>query len=188
MEGELPTLLNHWVGTKDVDLNGNHLFLSSFELTVDGLFTNLLFINETPEDQLLIFEKQNVPFGFHGPDWCSLVMDLQSPTITNDPAFPITILKDSSYVSFNCNGFVEFSLTCQHTLNATHFLPVPPNGIGPIALFKVVAKSFNNFIGTVRVDPFRIKGISGVSFSVIDATVDYSSENNPSFSNILDCN
>ncbi len=113
LAGAVPRLLDQWAAAQEITLGGHSLWMTGFELNPEGIFANLAFIAETPEDQLLVFRKEQAPVGGTGLEWCSLELALQGPVNTNDPEFPIKIKGDSqgtqSFVVFDCDGFKAFS-------------------------------------------------------------------------------
>lgn len=179
----LPLLLNKSGFFKDADFHGHHLFLSDLHTTMKGMVGDFVFSVITPENQVLNFSGRNIPISEEGVDLCQMLLHMEGDMSTDDPEFPITIkgsmnLDSASYVSFNCDGFERFQLLCEYRFPDNLVKPVNAERSRVRAFFKIVSTKIGDFIGTVSIDPFEIKGLDDVQFSVRDAVIDYSVSSN----------
>lgn len=179
----LPLSLNESGFFKGADFHGHQLFLSDLHSTMNGMVGDFVFSVVTPENQVLNFSGRNIPISEAGVDLCQMFLHMEGDISTDDPEFPITIkgsmnLDSASYVSFNCDGFDRFQLLCEYRFPANLLKPVDVNHNSVRAFFKIVSTEIGNFIGTVSIDPFEIKGLDDVQFSILNAVIDYSISSN----------
>lgn len=179
----LPLLLNNTSYFSTADFHGHHLFLSGMRETSEGLVADLVFSVLTPEGQVLNFVQSDVPVTGYGNELCNMKLSMEEEVPTDDPEIPITIKgsmnpDSASYVSFTCDGFESFQLFCEYRFPSAIVIPVEPGRNSVRAMFKITSTEIGDFIGTVSVDPFEIKGLDDVRFSIQEAVVDYSTGRN----------
>lgn len=114
--------------------------------------------------------------GILGTARIALVSDKKVSMMNGSVNF--TVLKDRSYVEFDCKGFKRAGLAI--SLDMPTKL-VPENAKGEQLLnervkgsFEVEFSDLNDIIAKVNIDPFQIRGLNGVTFAVNEAVIDLS--------------
>lgn len=87
-------------------------------------------------------------------------------------------------VTFDCNGYKSMSIAADVEFSPIVF--VPENSDGSLregetlrSSFTATTQNFNDLVVDLSVAPFQIKGIKGLGFSVISASLDFSDLQNP---------
>lgn len=111
-----------------------------------------------------------------------LVLANDKKISANNGTSDFTVLKERSYLEFDCKGFKRCGLAV--SVNMPKFI-VPEDGNGEQLLDQRVKGSFsvefsdlNDIIASINIDPFQVRGMKGVSFTVQDAIIDLSDLNN----------
>lgn len=80
-----------------------------------------------------------------------------------------------NYVEWNCNGFQAINLKGYFEFSGTMLEPDSPITDSTVnASFEIHTNDIHNIVMVANITPFKIKGISDVSFSVTDAVADFS--------------
>ena len=102
--------------------------------------------------------------------------------IGNDDTY-LTVEKEKSFLEFDCDGFRQAGLGVEVEMTSKL---VKENADGTQNLnekvkgrFSVVFADLSDIIASVSLDPFQIRGLKGVSFTVKDAVIDLSDFQNP---------
>jgi hypothetical protein len=135
-------------------------------------------------DRELMFAARGVPLSSKG----GLVGIVRMELVNDQPIYPfgdsteLVFKAGKTFVEFDCNGFVRLGLGADVSL--TRKL-VKENADGTLneidrvkGHFEVVSSDLNDIITTVSIDPFQVRGVQGVSFTVQDAVVDLSDYKN----------
>jgi hypothetical protein len=86
----------------------------------------------------------------------------------------------SNFLEFNCNGFQAINLHGRVVLNSDTFIPDKATNAKEVsALFTINTTDLNNILLNISLSPFQIKGLDDVTFSVQNATLDFSDYINP---------
>ncbi|MCK9562596.1 MAG: hypothetical protein M0R02_07735 [Bacteroidales bacterium] len=135
--------------------------------------------------QKIAFKGSRIPFSFAG----GLQGDARL-TLISEHTIPIT--KDiqlrftaggGNYITWDCMGFKEMHTDIQILFNNKVFVPENPDGSlkdPPLTTtINTTLTHWNDFIVAVSLEPFQIKGLTGVGFSIEEATIDFSNAKNP---------
>ncbi|HEY9489292.1 MAG TPA: hypothetical protein VIQ51_13200, partial [Chryseosolibacter sp.] len=89
----------------------------------------------------------------------------------------------SSYVEFDCSGFLGVSLEAELEFSTDMILPEDENGETKDERLKVAfttyAQSLHDIMASVTLPPFQVVGLTGFGFHVTKATLDWSDLTNP---------
>jgi hypothetical protein len=132
------------------------------------------------------FMGKDIPFsfegGFKGPAKLDLVSDFDVP-LSNTTKL---VMKGGglSSVTCDCNGFKEMQLSADLLFDSTLFIPENPDGTlkQNTALktsFETTLTDWNDLMIGVTLEPFQLKGLKGVGFSINNAVLDLSDKKNP---------
>jgi hypothetical protein len=135
-------------------------------------------------DRELIFAGRGIPItrngGLAGIARLELVND--QPLFLFGDSTAIVFKGGKTFVEFDCNGFSRLGLGAEVSLSRKM---VKENADGTQNLtdrvkgtFEVVSSDLNDIITTINIDPFQIRGVKGVTFSIQDAVVDLSDYQN----------
>ncbi len=132
------------------------------------------------------FRGKDIPFsfegGFKGPAKLDLVSDFDVP-LSNTTKL---ILKGGGLTSVtcDCNGFKEMQLSADLLFDSTMFIPENPDGTlkknTPLKTsIETTLTDWDDLMIGVSLEPFQVKGINGVGFSINNAVLDLSDKKNP---------
>jgi hypothetical protein len=132
------------------------------------------------------FMGRDIPFsfegGFEGPVKLDLVSDFDVP-LSNTTRL---IMKGNGQTSVtcDCNGFKEMQLSADLLFDSTLFIPENPDGTlrensTLKTSFETTLTDWNDLMIGVTLEPFQLKGLKGVGFSVNNAVLDLSDKKNP---------
>ena len=132
------------------------------------------------------FRGTDIPFnfegGFEGPVKLDLVSDFDVP-LSNTTKL---IMKGGgeTNVICDCKGFKEMKLSADLLFDSTMFIPENPDGTlkEKTALktsFETTLTDWDDLMIGVSLEPFQIKGLKGVGFSIGNAVLDLSDKKNP---------
>lgn len=135
-------------------------------------------------DEELMFAARGVPIsrkgGLVGTARLELVNDKALSLFGDSTA--VIIKAGQTFAEFDCDGFKRLGIGAEIQLSPKL---VKENTDGSQNLtervkgyFQAQASDLNDIIATVSIDPFQIRGMTGVSFSVQDAIVDLSDVQN----------
>ena len=135
-------------------------------------------------DRELIFAGRSIPIsrngGLLGTARLELVND--QPLYLFGDSTAIVFKGGKTFVEFDCNGFSRLGLGAEVSLSRKL---VKENKDGTQNLqdrvkgtFEVVSSDLNDIITTINIDPFQIRGVKGVTFTIQDAVADLSDYQN----------
>ncbi|HRE97618.1 MAG TPA: hypothetical protein PK637_12690, partial [Flavobacteriales bacterium] len=81
----------------------------------------------------------------------------------------------SNYVEWDCNGFVAMQLAGDMLFSRGILEPVNEQEEEVKGHFSIRVEDIHALVVAITLDPFKVKGLSGWTFSVEDAVVDWSS-------------
>ncbi len=161
------------IGISNVDLYPTHASLTaymSFEIPQNG--------------QTIEFMAKDIHFtkdgGLTGNARLELIKDVEIPIGSST----LTLLKGQgdTYVDWDCDGFQSMGIKGDVTFPENWMIPADtstaPDSVVH-ARFQTVITEWSDFIASLDMDPFEIKGLNGVDFTVTDAVIDLSDLNNP---------
>ncbi len=134
----------------------------------------------------IAFKGKDIPFsftgGFTGPVTLELVSDFDV-ALSNNVTLKIKGNGQTKVVS-DCTGFKEMQLSADILFNNDLFIPENPDGTlkenTPLKTsFQTVLTDWNDLMIGVSLEPFQLKGLKGVGFSIQNAFVDLSDFKNP---------
>lgn len=152
----------------------------------EGAYFNAYMSLTNPFDGTkLAFQAENVPFSFGGGLRGDLRLELVSKA-------KFTICKDvdlfilpGSYIEWDCHGFKNLKIKGSVEFASSTFLPATENGqlkndsSRLTAYIETDVKDLNDIALTISLDPFQIKGVSDITFSIKNLAIDYSDYTNP---------
>ncbi|HEY0898672.1 MAG TPA: hypothetical protein VGD90_05020, partial [Sphingobacteriaceae bacterium] len=125
----------------------------------------------TPEPVTLSFKG-----GISGAARMQLVNDKEIPMGVGDAS--LFIKKENSFIEFGCDGFIQAGLGIEVTLPSKLVKENPDGSQRPEdrvkGQFSTVFSDPNNILASVAIEPFQLKGIEGLTFTVKDAVIDLS--------------
>jgi len=133
----------------------------------------------------IAFKGTDIPFSFSGGIKGDVVLELVSDFDVNLTNNIDLILKGAgnTTVKWDCFGFKEMDIVADVLFDSTLFVPENPDGtLKQSALrtsFSTTISHWNNLMVGLTLDPFQIKGLSGVGFSITNAVFDLSDFRNP---------
>lgn len=133
----------------------------------------------------IAFKGSDIPFSFSGGIKGQAVLELVSDFDVNLTNNIDLILKGAgnTNVKWDCFGFKEMDIIADVLFDSTLFVPENPDGtLKQVALrtsFSTTISDWNNLMVGLTLDPFQIKGLNGVGFSITNAVFDLSDFRNP---------
>ncbi len=158
--------------------------IDSAKFTPNGAYFSAFMGVELPNANAPIyFGASNIRFnpkGVIGGALAKLKL-LSTQRVNIGPQTQLEIPGDgSNYISWDCNGFQSLQLH-----GRVHFsrdmLIVPNNANDTVtAEFTAFVTNFNNIMASASIEPFAVRGLNDMIFSVSNASIDFSDNNNPS--------
>ncbi len=110
----------------------------------------------------------------------SKLMLVSNHRIKFGPKVTMVLKNDgTNYVDWNCNGFQSFHIKGYFEFSNTILEPDSASGDSVVrASFEIQTSDIHNMITAISMEPFRIKNVKDVMFSVTNAVVDMSSSAN----------
>jgi hypothetical protein len=135
-------------------------------------------------DRELIFAGRDIPVsrngGLMGTARLELVNDQPIGAFGDSTA--ITFKAGKTFVEFDCNGFVRLGLGADVDFSrklVKENADGTPNDTARVkGSFEVVASDLNDIIASINIDPFEVRGVKGVTFTVQNAVIDLSDYKN----------
>ncbi len=150
--------------------------------------------------QKICFSAQNISFNPKGvmPGPNTKLVLVSEHRISLGPKVTMVLKPDGyNYVEWDCNGFSAVNLKGYFEFDPGTIYPDPslPNPDSLVrASFQIHINDIHNFIVQTSLAPFCIRGIDDMSFTVLDATADFSELSNapnmvfPAGYNLANCN
>ncbi|HLG02305.1 MAG TPA: hypothetical protein VI731_01840 [Bacteroidia bacterium] len=167
--------------------------------TGNAVFSAFMAMEFPGSQQKICFAAQNVAFNPKGvmPGPNTKLVLVSEHRISLGPNTAMVLKPDGyNYVEWDCNGFQSVNLKGTFEFSPGMIYPDPefsPDSVVKAA-FQIHTNDIHNFIVQVTMAPFCIRGLSDLSFSVLDATADLSelanapNMNFPSGYDLSNCN
>lgn len=133
----------------------------------------------------IAFKGTDIPFSFSGGIKGLAVMELVSDFDVGLNSNINLLLKGAgkTKVKWDCSGFKEMDIAADVMFDSTVFVPENPDGTlrhGSLRTsFSTTVSDWNNILVGLSLDPFQIKGLNGIGFSITNAVFDLSDFRNP---------
>ena len=148
--------------------------------------TTFMVVTLPGTDKELMFAARGVPLSSAGGLVGTARMELvnQVPLYLFGDSTAITFIPGKTYVEFDCNGFRKIGLSAEVDLSRK-LVKVNSDGSQNLTdrvkgRFEVTASNLNDILASVAIDPFQVRGVKSVTFTVQDAVIDLSDDNNSS--------
>jgi hypothetical protein len=135
-------------------------------------------------DKELMFAARGIPLSSEGGLVGTARMELVNkvPLHLFGDSTAITFLPGKTYVEFDCNGFKKMGLGAEVDLSRK-LVKLNPDGTQNLServkgTFEVNASNLNDIIAAVNIEPFQVRGVKNLTFTIQDAIIDLSDENN----------
>jgi hypothetical protein len=149
--------------------------------------------------QKICFSAQNIAFNPKGvmPGPNTRLVLVSEHRISLGPHLTMVLKPDGyNYVEWDCNGFSSVNLKGYFEFDPGMIYPDPATSSDSVvrASFQVHVNDLHNFVVQTSLAPFCIRGIDDLSFTVLDATADFSELSNapamifPVGYNLANCN
>jgi hypothetical protein len=166
---------NYAILISKVTLEGGHTYLDAYmAFTIPGT------------QKKVAFAGKNIPFSFNGGIFGGaklyLVSDFEVPL---SKSISLTLIGGGqTSVTWGCHGFEEMDISAGVAFDPTVFVPENPDGTiknGKLATsFRTTITNWDDLLVGVSLEPFQLKALKGVGFSVTNAVLDLSDFANPS--------
>jgi len=157
----------------------------------NGAYFNAYMAIEFPNsNKKIAFAAKNIKFnpsGVIGGEQSKLVL-VSAHSFKISPHLKLNLIPDGgNYIEWNCEGFQSVNLRGQFEFSGDRMIPlvadVPDTSQRVKATFEIHTNDIHNFITSVSITPFALKGLKDWSFQVTSAVVDMSEISNyPSMS------
>ncbi len=133
----------------------------------------------------IAFKGTDIPFSFNGGVQPPVVLELVSDVTVNISNQMKLILKGNgkTTVSWDCFGFKQMNIDADILFDSTLFIPENPDGTLRNEMlsthFQTSITDWNNLMVGISLEPFQLRGLKGVGFSVTNAVFDMSDFRNP---------
>jgi hypothetical protein len=130
--------------------------------------------------QKICFSAQNIAFNPKGvmPGPNTRLVLVSEHRISLGPKITMVLKPDGyNYVEWDCNGFSAVNLKGYFEFDPGMIYPDPENFIPDSivrATFQIHTNDIHNMVVQTSMAPFCVRGMDGVSFTVTDATADFS--------------
>ena len=149
--------------------------------------------------QKICFSAQNISFNPKGvmPGPNTKLVLVSEHRISLGPKVTMVLKPDGfNYVEWDCNGFSSVNLKGYFEFDPGMIYPDSSSSNDSVvrASFQIHTNDIHNFVVQTSIAPFCIRGIKDLSFTVLDATADFSELSNapnmgfPAGYNLANCN
>ncbi|MEO1051556.1 MAG: hypothetical protein AAFX87_13075 [Bacteroidota bacterium] len=165
------------------------IMIDSARFTPRGAFFNAYVSLEMPSSgKRIAFAAENI--GFHPGGLASTnlqrlyLVSKQDIDIGKKITLELPVSDKRNFVEWDCGGFKSINLKGIFRFDEEMLVPEGPNG-EPVqgkqveATFETNVQSWDDLIAQVEITPFQVPKLKGFSFSVDDATIDFSDIVNP---------
>lgn len=134
--------------------------------------------------QKICFSAQNIAFNPRGvmPGPNTKLVLVSEHRISLGPKITMVLKPDGfNYVEWDCNGFSAVNLKGYFEFDPGMIYPDPdfPAADSVVrAMFQIHTNDIHNFVVQTSIAPFCVRGMEGMSFTVVDATADFSELSN----------
>lgn len=158
------------------------IVIDKVEITEKGGFFDASASIELPgSGKSICFLAKRVPFtasgGLNGIARLELVTNCEIPLLGGAK---LQIPKDGkTYVEFDCNGFKQLALSADILFDPSLLVPATSGEKQLKSHIETVIKDANDFMVSLSISPFHIKGLEEYTFTVKEASWDQSDYANP---------
>lgn len=158
------------------------IVIDKVEITEKGGFFDASASIELPgSGKSICFLAKRVPFtasgGLNGIARLELVTNCEIPLLGGAK---LQIPKDGkTYVEFDCNGFRQLALSADILFDSNLLVSATPGETQLKSHIETVIKDANDFMVSLSISPFHIKGLEEYTFRVKEASWDQSDYANP---------
>ncbi len=167
--------------------------------TNNATFSAYMALDFPGATQKLCFSAQNIAFNPKGvmPSPNSKLVLVSEHRISMGPHVTMVLKPDGfNYVEWDCNGFTAVNLKGYFEFDPGTIYPDPSSSTDSVvrASFQIHVNDLHNFVVSTSLAPFCIRGIDDMSFTILDATADFSELSNapnmvfPPGYNLANCN
>lgn len=134
--------------------------------------------------QKICFSAQNIAFNPKGvmPGPNTKLVLVSEHRISLGPKITMVLKPDGqNYVEWDCNGFSAVNLKGYFEFDPGMIYPDPDNMVQDSvvrATFQIHTNDIHNMVVQTSMAPFCVRGMDGTSFTVVDATADFSELSN----------
>ena len=134
--------------------------------------------------QKICFSAQNIAFNPKGvmPGPNTKLVLVSEHRISLGPKITMVLKPDGyNYVEWDCNGFSAVNLKGYFEFDPGMIYPDPDNNAQDSvvkAMFQIHTNDIHNMVVQTSMAPFCVRGMDGISFTVTDATADFSELSN----------
>ncbi len=173
------------VGIGNTDNGQPPIIIDSIRFLPDHAEITAFLVVQLPgTDRELMFAGRGIPVtrkgGLAGTARLELVNDIPLSLFGDSTA--VVVQHGKTFAEFDCNGFKRLGIGANIDLSPKL---VKENADGSQnltervkAYFEAQASDLNDIIATVTIDPFQVRGVKGVTFSIESAVIDLSDLNN----------
>ncbi|WP_291911035.1 hypothetical protein [Chitinophaga sp. CB10] len=161
------------------------VIIDSIRFLPDHAEITAYFVIPVPGDgRELMFAASRIPVsrngGLVGTARLELVNDQPFNPFGNDAV--MTFLHGKTFVEFDCEGFKRLGIGAEIKL-PSHLVPAYADANSNTkervkATFEVATSNIHDIIAAVNIEPFQVRGVKNVKFTVQDAIIDLSDANN----------
>jgi hypothetical protein len=158
----------------ELKLRGGQTFLTAYmAFTVPGT------------TRKIAFKGTDIPFSFTGGIQGEAVLELVSDFDVELSQNIDLVLRGNgnTRVKWDCFGFREMDIMADVLFDSAFFVPENPDGSlknGSLRTsFRTTITDWNNLMVGVTLEPFQMKGLKGIGFSITNAVLDLSDFRNP---------
>ena len=135
----------------------------------------------------IAFKGEGIPFSFNGGTvgeaTLYLVSDFEVPLSKDIALKLIGTGKEKTSVTWDCYGFKQMDLNAELLFNEATFVPENPDGTikgGPLKTkVRTTLTNWDDLLVGLTLEPFQLKRLPGVGFSINQAVLDLSDFKNP---------
>jgi hypothetical protein len=147
--------------------------------TANAAFSAFMALEFPGSAQKICFSASNIGFNPHGvmPSPNTRLVLVSEHRISLGPNIVMVLKPDGfNYVEWDCNGFQAVNLKGYFEFAPGMIYPDPAVSTDSAvrASFQLHTNDIHNFIVQTSMQPFCIRGLSDMSFTVLDATADFS--------------
>ena len=164
------------------------ILLDNIKFTAQTASLDAFMLLELPNGQKVVFRATGLYFGPSG-----LTMDQARLELASDVQIRLSnaaklIIEgsDSTYVSFDCQGFAGMGIQAAVEFCRNFVVPLNPETLETLpdpervrAHFTVEMPAWGEFVTTVNIDPFALAKTEDVKWIVQEATLDFSETESP---------
>ncbi|MBW8687739.1 hypothetical protein [Chitinophaga rhizophila] len=146
--------------------------------------TTFMVVTLPGSDKELMFAARGVPLSSQGGLVGTARMELvnQVPVRLFGDSTAITFMPGKTYIEFDCNGFKKLGIGAEIDMTKK-LVRLNPDGTQNLqdrvkAKFETTVTDLNDILAAVSIEPFQVRGVKNVTFTVQDAVIDLSDDNN----------